>query len=545
MEKVEAEIVVRSLVGRMKTVDARFELPDGAISAQEMDALRFFSGMAPLEGTTPASGPLPQQPAVDLELACLGSPPDDSAVLCIDFGTAYSKAAVWRTGAAIPTPLDLVRGADPDRTGVLLDSAAYISEGRIYFGPTAVERARLEDSPDRSLFSSPKELLTHDVARLDVERPPKSVDPTGMFTSRALLTLYLGYLTAVVCSVLPEGIGRTVKRRYAAPGWDNAQADTVSAKMGVAARSLGDLLVDAQILADTVDIADWRAGLDVQTAIALDAAIRSHRNSRGTTTFPFIERAVLEAVAAGSGIRDRFPNKRPQVLVIDVGAGTTDIGVFKYVNSADGHGVCAPYAGGMRAVQTAGNRLDEALIGLAVQRVGLPPETEAARRFRRRLNDVVRTTKATLCETGAVEIDIADFPPTTIELPEFVAAPIVSHYIDRFRTAVGEALEGSGASFRSFSDDSVVVFTGGGRSLPFLREIFDKKPIPLAAGPAYFKIDDAVPDWVGRTLPDVSQVFPQVAVATGGCSPYLPQEARTVRDTSDPGKRTLGSIYKK
>lgn len=322
------------------------------------------------------------------------------------------------------------------------------------------------------------------------------------------------------------------------------QASTVSAEMGVAARSLGDILVDAQILADSVNVADWRSGLDVQTAIALDAAIRSHRNSRGDATFPFIERAVLEAVAAGSGIRDRFPNKRPQVLVIDVGAGTTDIGVFKYVNSADGHGMCAPYAGSMRAVQIAGNRLDEALIGLAAQKVGLPPETEAARRFRRRLGDVVRTTKATLCETGVVEIEIADFPPTTIELPEFVAAPIVSHYVQSFKAAVAGALEGSGASFRSFSDDSVVVFTGGGRSIPFLREIFDKKPIPLVAGPAYFKIDDAVPDWVGRTLPDVSQVFPQIAVATGGCSPYLPEEAHTVGDTSDPGKRTLVSIYK-
>jgi hypothetical protein len=545
MEKVEAEIIVRSLVGRLKATSSCFELPGGAISSLESEALRFFSGMQTSDSiSAPIIAAAAESPAVNLDLACLKGAPDKSAVLCIDFGTAFSKAAIWRSGSTIPAPLDLLRGASPDRTGVLLDSAAYISDGRIFFGPTAVERFRLEDAPDRSLFSSPKELLTHDVARLDVERPDKTVDPTGMFTSRSLLTLYLGYLTAVVCEVLPEGIGRNVTRRYAAPGWDNAQADTTAADMGVAARSLGDLLVDAQILADTVSISDWRAGLDVQTAVALDSAIRSHRNGRGNTTIPFIERAVLEAVAAGSGIRERFLNKRPQVLVIDVGAGTTDIGVFKYVNSADGHGVCAPYAGGMQAVQTAGNRLDEALIGLAVQKVGLPSETEAARRFRRRLNDIVRTAKANLCETGEIEIDIPDFPPTRIELAEFVRTPIVGHYLKTFQAAVVRSLEGSGASFRTLSDDNVVVFTGGGRSLPFLRDVFDKKPVLLSSGPAYFLVDDAVPEWVGRTLPDVSQVFPQMAVATGGCSPYLPQEARTVRDTSNPGTRSLTSFYK-
>lgn len=80
--------------------------------------------------------------------------------------------------------------------------------------------------------------------------------------------------------------------------------------------------------------------------------------------------------------------------------------------------------------------------------------------------------------------------------------------------------------------------------MPFLREMFDKKPIELASGPAYFLLDDAVPEWVSRTLPDVSQVFPQMAVATGGCSPFLPEEARVTRDTSTPAPRSLLPLYK-
>lgn len=544
MNKSNADFVIQSLIGRLRPTDGAFNLPDGTISTIEMQALRLVSGM-PVEGDNPSPTiHALKAPATKLELGCLKAPVDDAAMLCVDFGTAFSKAAIWRTGAAIPTPLNLAGGADPGRTGVLLESAAYLSDGRIFFGPTAVERFRLEDLPDRELFSSPKELLTHDVARMDVERPSRAVDPSGRFTSRALLTLYLGYLTAVACAVLPDGIARTVKRRYAAPGWDNAQADVASGDMGVAARSLGDLLVDAQILADTIDIADWRAGLDFETAFAMSAAIYEHRSTRNPKGAAFIERAVLEAVAASSGIRDRFINRRPQVLVVDVGAGTTDIGVFKYVNARDGDGVVAPYARGMRAVQTAGNALDEALVGLAQQKAGLVADSDRWRRFRRRLRNTIQNSKASLCETGEIEIDIPDFPRTKIELPEFVRTPIVQHYLSEFAGAVVTALDGSGASFRSFSDDNVVVFTGGGRSLPFLREMFDKKPIELASGPAYFLLDDAVPEWVSRTLPDVSQVFPQMAVATGGCSPFLPEEARVTRDTSTPAPRSLLPLYK-
>lgn len=544
MDKRDAEIVVKNLLGRLRSTGGDFELPSGIISQMEKEALELFSGLAANKPQIAHDFSEVTLAPIELELRCLSASPDASAILCIDFGTAFSKAALWRTDETVPVPLDLARGANPASTGVLLESAVYITGDVVFFGPEAVEKYRLEDSPDRELFASPKELLTHEVARLNVERPSKAVDPTGKFTSRALLTLYLAYLTAVVCDVLPAGIRRTVKRRYAAPGWGNAQADVQSKEMGAAARSLGDLLVDAQILADTIDIIEWRNGLACERALELDRAIQAERSDPNRLGATFVERAVLEAVAAASGIRDQFLNKRPQVLVVDVGAGTTDIGVFKFVNSPDAKGVVAPYRGGMRAIQTAGNALDDALIGLAQQKIGLPSGGDRSRRFRRRLGNVIREAKATLCETGEIEIDVPDFPQTKIDLAEFERTPTVKHFVREFEANIVGALEGSGASFRSFSDDSVAVFTGGGGSLPFLRNVLDKKAVSLKDGPAYFLIDDAIPDWVNRTLPDVSKLFPQIAVAAGGCSPFLPKETGVVGDTSDPGKRELTVFYK-
>lgn len=543
MERTEAELLVRNLIDRLQPNKNGFEFPGDMLSAGEVAAMRLLAGVAEVDAPVETGAPV--HPAIDLNLDCLATLSADNAVLCIDFGTAFSKAALWRKGARVPTPLPLAQGANPSATGLLLESAAYITEGRIFFGPEAVDRYRTEDSPDRALFASPKELLTHEVSRLDVVRPDKAVDPTGLFTSRALLTLYLGYLTAVVCEVLPSDVARNVKRRYAAPGWDDAQADMQAAHMGVAARSLGDLLVDGQILADTIDISEWRKGLPVERAAALAVAIRSHRDGRGIQPYRFIERAVLEAVAAGTGIQDRYMNQRPQVLVVDIGAGTTDIGVFKYVVPKGGtDSIVAPYASGMRAVKSAGNQIDEALIGVAADKLRVAPESDAAKRFRRRVRDQIRSIKVRLCEDKSVEIDVADQPRFTIDLHELIDTPIVKDLVTRFEEGVRLAIEATGNSFRSTRDESVAVFSGGGGALPFMRAVIDGKAVQTKVGPVFFRVDNSVPAWVDTVSSDVAQVYPQIAVATGGCSPHLPTELQVIGDTSDPGRRTMAPLYR-
>jgi hypothetical protein len=542
MEQIEAEILVRNFVARLQPTGECFVVPGDTLSAPEVAALKKLARWVDANSST-ASSAVPAV-AVDLNTECLTAPADDAAMLCIDFGTAYSKASIWRDGSSVPTPLDLRAGSEPSSTGLLMESAAYISGEHIYFGAKAVEQYRHEEAPDRKLFGSPKEFLTHDAGRIDIDRPDAATDPTRLFSSRDILTLYLGFLTAIACEVLPKGISRAVTRRYAAPGWDDVQADTYSAKMGAAARSLGDLLVDAQILADTLPISEWRAGLDVHLASSAMRAIRASRLSRSTAPVAFIERTVLEAVAAAAGIQDRFKNRRPQVLVVDVGAGTTDIGLFKYVVRRDSDALVAPYAGGMRAIRMAGNLVDDALTELAASKLKLPAESLSVRMFKRRLKDRVESVKAILCSDGAVEIELPEVPRVEVELAELIATPAISHFIDNFRKTVTAALNCSPASFRSLRDDNIVVFSGGGRSIPFLREVF-RDPIMLTEGPAYFQLDDAVPDWVGTTVPDVTPIFPQIAVATGGCSPVLPAEGHVIRsDTGSSGPRSLAPIYK-
>jgi molecular chaperone HscA len=378
-------------------VENRFELPGGILSAKEREALALLTGGATevsadvAEQSAPVSAPALLNTAVRLSDDCLGQAAVDEHMLCVDFGTAFSKAALWLEGDDAPTPLDL--GAAAGGAGLIEASTAYIADGHIFFGSAASRRFEEEGNFARQQFSSPKEYLTHDHVRFQTHRPSAAVDPTGQFRTRDLLALFLGHLTSLAADrVEALGVDRHVLRRFAAPGWGDAQISKATPHFEVVAAQLKHLLIDAQILADTISPAEWRDGIDVARAkSALDelALITAERREAAT----FVERPVLEAVAAATGVQDKLINRRPQVLVVDVGAGTTDIGIFKYSVIADGARVAA-YRNGMRALRMAGNRLDDALVELAWSKLGLASDSQLkpthAHQLRLRIRDLKR-----------------------------------------------------------------------------------------------------------------------------------------------------------
>lgn len=119
-------------------------------------------------------------------------------------------------------------------------------------------------------------------------------------------------------------------------------------------------------------------------------------------------------------------------------------------------------------------------------------------------------------------------------------------FVSRFTNSIKEALDGAGAGSRNFvqiSEPNVAVFTGGGSSNPRLRSVL-KEPLELAVGRAYLDVIDPVPAWVDNYGADVRATFPQLAVATGGCAPNLPDEKNSVIDTSVAGERSLAPTYR-
>ncbi len=122
-----------------------FCLPEGRFSFEEFNALRVLSGQEPIEGERPhRSGPGARKAELDLSSLRRESPSEETIRLCIDFGTAMSKA--WATGTNVADTVPLVLGRYAGLGDTLpVPSSIYISgSGHVFLGADAEKQHRQE-----------------------------------------------------------------------------------------------------------------------------------------------------------------------------------------------------------------------------------------------------------------------------------------------------------------------------------------------------------------------------------------------------------------
>src|SRR5688572_1034448 len=175
----------------------------------ELAPLTLPPALLAVEDTPAAPALIPVIAPAKLDRQSLTASPEAGILACIDFGTAFSKAAVWREGEPCPIPLDLEQ-AGTGQAGFMIPSSVYVTGGSVYFGARALEESRRENNPDRERFDSPKQCLSiDDPDDIDRERVGAALDPTGTFTRGDLLRLYLAYLTSCMAERLEEhGLSR-------------------------------------------------------------------------------------------------------------------------------------------------------------------------------------------------------------------------------------------------------------------------------------------------------------------------------------------------
>ena len=552
MDHEKARDFVENLIDRLERDVDKFRLPGGLLTRKEVEALELL-----ISRSTKLSTPLDHgddrqnDDAILLNLSCLDANCSDEWVLCVDFGTAFSKAALWdqrpalrQTETPIPVPLPIGQGLSLDP--LLVDSVVYVTHERVYFGSEAITQYERDSDPKRQLFDSPKEVLTLDFSTLQFEKPSPECDPTGKFKKKDLLVLFLGYLTALSIREL-QNLGHTeaVKRRFATPGWNDAQERSEDNEYNEIIAQMRRFLAEAQILAETFEIDDWINGLSLaKAAHAISELTKLSNAVLGDNQF--VDRPVLEAAASASSIKEKLLNKRPQVMVVDVGAGTTDIGVFKYVGS-DENPKFAAYTNGFAALRMAGKRLDEAFKSMVKLNLDIDSSSTAYSRLERNLARNIHEYKRALFEKGEVTVEVEGLPDTVVTLDKFLATKIVQHFKSKFSEKIRLLLENAdGAGGKSFTDVSTqnyVVFTGGGGALPFLREAFHGG-VNVGTKKAYFEVIDPRPEWLADMGEAVQLVFPQISVSVGGASPDLPKQLPTIGDTSTAAPRSLAPNYK-
>ena len=563
---LEAILLLENLLARLQA-DAAADRPQfrGIVSDAEREALRVVLGAvgAPSRGRqeppvdTAEAQAKPVQPPEPVESPFGAEPPEEEAaetpppsvglnldalhpdispppewVLCLDFGTAKSKAFAATDDEEDPEFEPLPLGDDDedvDGSKYEVSSCVWIDDdGRLFVGSQAVKRGR--NYGGEPATRGPLNSLKQAISQVDPEggaaelagKLPREVDPTSTLTYADAITIYLAYLTDLATTAVARRVGtRYVRRRFTVPCWQSTQRRW-------AAELLGKSLLRAQVLADTFR-SRWREGIPVErvasavrAAAAYDGELTRLAATESNDVTDDWTLGTFEALAAASACiwRDRFA--RDLMLVVDVGAGTTDLSLFWVVQDGEHHRAF-PIVDGNSGIRQAGDTLDRLLVEALLRRAGLGVDEtgERARRGLRRKG--VRQMKERLFQVGSLTETLVNDDEVTLSREEFIESDGVRKFAGRIAGTIQGLLEGVHESWAKAAAENGVtlVLTGGGCDLPMITALTDRK-WRLGGRTVPFQVARRVP----RSVEDrFDAAFIQSVSETGGSDGRRPENA--------------------
>ncbi|WP_395644896.1 hypothetical protein [Terricaulis sp.] len=432
------------------------------------------------------------------------------ARICIDFGTALSKASLCidptmpLEAGVKPIPLGAIAGADHP---LLLPSVLFVDNGRLHFGPAAFQRAQAALAANRDPLLSFKTILgAHDVAEALATKMKPSVDPTGTLRQRDALVMYLAYLDQLIREALsrtpnlPPGI-LEAKRRYTSPVWKKGSGtdkifEGIFNEAAAVSQRLGQLFMSR----DGISIAQCKDALDKAAAAPGDGRME---------TGVFEPHAAAASALAFSNAPVRF------VLVFDMGAGTTDIAAFDFDESTDPPSL-TEITDARQCSPLAGDEIDRLLIELLLRKRGGSSSEEDAK-FLRASKLFARELKRQLFVEGKCALK-EGWRTTTIRTQDLIEGPQFRDFLAALGGTLASSLGAVAMKARAANVDMIdVVLAGGGANLPFMHDLVVKasqgaaRGLQVRVGPLspssqlYASVDDYF-----------AGVFPQLAMSIGG-----------------------------
>ena len=543
------------------------------MSDAEREALRSLLDAETDGGSVvaPVPDPKPVEYRIDETVLDLNEAPEAEWTLCLDFGTAMSKAFACRTDRyATPADLDIrdldpldlplgeadrgaaARGAqgygDDDSVYAVVSSVWIDDAGLMYAGWDALNRGRAYEyagEPRKRLDSIKQQIsqIFTGHGSAGEHSPEKkllepAVNPTDTrLTYQEAITFYLAYLTDLAVTRLAERIGtRYVKRRFTLPWWKDEGQRRWGAEL------MGRALVRAQIVADTFR-GRWKEGIpvsEVSAVLELAAGYEEglmwllDRNDRDDAPAAARWGSGLEALAAASARVWTEASVRELTLVVDVGAGTTDLSLFLVVQDGQkGKRKALPVAPCGVAVRQAGDSLDSRLVDelLDSAHVGGNPDVRKRLADGLMLRDV-RRMKERLFRTGVVRETLENDETVELTVEQFLASPGVQRFATTIGTAIQDLLDEVHESWYDAAKDKGIslVLTGGGCKLPMIRDLRNRRWM-LGGMPIRCRLAKDVPDLVEeRFEKEFKDEYPQMAVAMGGALPMLLDERDALRE---------------
>jgi len=560
MDLGNAKFLLENLIGRMEQEgDAKRWKLEGSISALEMDALQTILTELSVEHVVPPSsvppevtpeiipGPvevevLKQAPnqseekipteetddesanqAITLNTRSLdfNEPQNPDITLCLDFGTAMSKAAASRGFEDEFLELKLGEQAKQDGIAYPVVSSIFISDsGTVHFGQDSIKQSMIANIAETLRFDSLKQEITlgNTDSSLDNQLVEDKFNPTELkITKGCLITIYLAYLTDLACSALEDQhhVSRYVKRRYALPVFEENHSRWVKQQLQL-------LLSRAQILADTFH-GEWHAG------IKLSEISDAYQQLLKLDKLPdyLIGDSVLEPIAAASSRIQRDEGAaRELVMIVDVGAGTTDFALFLVNQDADKEVFKAfLIPDTVKGVRQAGDAIDNSLRIAILENSHIDNKSSHYDLINSNLQRYIRGYKETLFESGTLHYTLADDSEGTIDLKAFLNRAQVKKFESLLESTFEKIMKSVDSSYLDFfQHHSIkVVLTGGGATLPMIQGLGDGQ-VKFNDYSFNRQMATLVPDWVIDNYEYFEEEYPQLAVALGGACSELPEQ---------------------
>ncbi len=434
------------------------------------------------------------------------SVPVGGACICLDLGTAMSKASVRldQVGDEVaPLPIGAAAGAEH---ALLTPSAMYVDADRLFFGPAALKRAETGVAARRNPIVSFKMILAaRDIENTLALKFPRSIDPSGALRHRDGMVLYLAYLDQLIRAAvaLEDSLAPPIAdapRRLTSPHWQSFdEAGRIIARLVDESIAVSSELGLSLISSEGVEMERVKQ--------ALGRAVYARESG-------YFDGIVFESLSAASAYANFARATAPLVLVIDMGAGTTDIAAFERDSTVAPSGL-AEISGTRQCCMLAGDELDNILIDLLVRSSG-KRNLDQQDKLWRVVKLAARSMKQELFQQGKSAFKSKN-GNVRVSRDTLAKDPAFREYCAGLTYAIAASLAPLTARAKIVDAQAVtVLLAGGGSNLPFLADLVKaaavkaKLKLPL-------KIERFGANW---TLPHrrhpFAGVFPQLAIAMGG-----------------------------
>ncbi|MBL8536023.1 MAG: hypothetical protein JNM59_01325 [Hyphomonadaceae bacterium] len=443
--------------------------------------------------------------------------------LCIDFGTAFSKAAAAPTGAWSGFDPQTVRplmlsGHEQQTNPFLLDSAVFVDDARILFGRAALGQAAASSDKRRLPLRSFKTLLSvSDLDRALATNAPTSVDPHRIFQMRDLIVLYLAFLLQTVerAAKADPALARVkeIRRRYAAPAWRSGDsAGMHTAVLGI----FGEAEAFRAAMGDRL-LAPEGLPIDVITSALPKAAPAAK---------PYEMDLIFEATAAASYTSIGLEDAGSHLIVVDMGAGTTDIAAIARAGQTAFE---LPEA--RVTFKQAGDFIDGVIANVVLDSAKWARSPEQKTALWTALMRQMRDIKETVFADGRAALR-HEGRTLSLSMRDIERDNDFKEFIKGFERAYAQSLAVVRDDAKARGRPEVhAIAVGGGAAAPFVRALIAAKP--KGGGPRV-AARPATPDWAHAPSfqGNLAPVFPQLAIAIGGA--LAPDDMLAARAPSIP-----------